>query len=148
MLPHPAIAIVMMRSCDPYVACGCCIQNGELHSSNCFLRAFLVTSFGGVHVSRMLRCCVVISLRCIYVGCVHNGWCCSCTCLPALSVVVFVFFSHGPSCVVLFALVCLACPLSLFSLPVSFSFSASLSLLASAVEMGLIYLRETHGLRP
>ena len=51
-------------------------------------------------------CCgvaCVVSLRCIYACCVHNGWCCSCTCLPALSVVVFVFFSHGPSCVVLFA---------------------------------------------
>ena len=108
---------------------GCCIQNGELHSSNCTLCSFLVTSFGGVHVSRMLRCCVVVSLRCIYVCCVHMGWSCSCTCMPALSVFVFVFLCHGPFlfCSVC-PLFCLACPLSLLSLPVSFSFSASLSL--------------------
>ena len=150
MLPHPAIAVVMMRSCDPYVDCGCCIQNGELHSSNCFLCSFLVTSLGGVHVSRMLRCCVVVSLRCTYVCCVHGGWFVAArACLLCL----FLFLSFSVTVRPLLfcsAFVCLACPLSFLSLPVSFSFSASLSLslLASAVGMVLIYLRETHGLRP
>ena len=52
MLPHPAIAIVMMRSCDPYVACGCCIQNGELHSGR---RKVLSHSPDGVR--RVLKPC-------------------------------------------------------------------------------------------
>ena len=127
MLPHPVIAVVIMRSCDLYVACGCCIQNGELHSSNCFLCSFLVSSLGGVHVSRMLRYCVVVSLRCIYVAaCIVGGRVAARACLLCLFLFLSFYVSVRP---LLFCLtfVCLACPLSLLSLPVSFSFSASLS---------------------
>ena len=127
MLPHPAIAIVIMRSCDSYVAAGCCMQNGELHSSNCTLCSVLRRSGGCM--SR--ACCVSASSRRCgayrFAACIWGGLVAARACLLCLFL-LFVFLCLGP------VLFCSVCPLSvlpalsLFFLSLSLSLSLPLSL--------------------
>ena len=126
MLPHFAIAAMTMLSCDSHIARDRCIQNDELHSSNCF-RSFVVARGGAccVHVAlraRSLGRCGAYLLAACMSGCfrMHVPACFVCVCLS-------VFVSVGPSFACL-APACFAFPLFRLSLSVSFALSASLSL--------------------
>ena len=94
-------------------------------------------------VALSCRCGAYMLAACMVGGLllhVHACFVCFCFCLFQSRSVLFCSVRH------LFVLPALS--LFFLSLSLSLSLPLSLSLLASAVGMVLIYLRETHGLRP
>ena len=132
MPPRLAFADMTMRSGDSYVARVRCIQNDELHSSNCFFPSLRRRS-GGVacfaHVAVLLRSfgrCGAYMLAACMVGWFVDARAC------LLCLFCFVFCVTVGSPLVCLAPACLAFPLSLLSLCLFRSLCLSLSLCLSS----------------